>query len=169
MRGLGVVFAIVMCGCTDTSESSRFAVPAGAHDVKHVALQPGVAVEDHFFLNEPFPGSSAISHYERVFAEWRPCFWPERDWDVVPDSTVDPPRLLQRKVRYWAAPRNTEWVMVAIQYESPGLADRPVPARDEQQVVLVNRKSQDAISDLELVGAKCEEAPNKSLERTREG
>ena len=58
--------------------------------------------------------------------------------------------------------------MVSLQYESPGLADRMAPANDRQFVVVAIRKSQDASKDIAELDAKCDEAPNKSLEWTLE-
>jgi hypothetical protein len=61
------------------------------------------------------------------------------------------------------------WVMVTVQYESPGLIERVAPINDRQFVVVAIRNVPDALKDIALLDVKCNEAPNKSLERTREG
>ena len=169
MRTLLIAFSTLCVSSAHASDPLRFPVPTGALEPEHVALQPGLAEQDHFFLNEKYPGSSALTHYARIFSKWRPCYWPQRDWETVPDASSDPARLLHRRVRFWAAPTNTEWVMVTLQYTSPGLANRALPANDRQFVVVATRVTQDAKADLALLDAKCDEPPNKSLERTREG
>jgi hypothetical protein len=149
-------------------EPLLFPVPSGAIEAEHVTLQPGIASQDHFFLNEKFPGSSALTHYARVFSKWRPCFWPEREWETIGDASTKPPRSLHRRVRFWVEPSNRMWVMVTVQYESPGLIERVAPVNDRQFVVVAIRNVPDALKDIALLDVKCDEAPNKSLERTRE-
>jgi hypothetical protein len=167
VRVLVILFVMSVLGCTGAAEELTFPMPKGAVEPEHVTLQPGVASQDHFFLNEKFPGSSAITHYAQVFSTWQSCYWDERGWDTIPDASVTPARLIHRMVRFWVAPTNSDWVMVSLQYESPGLTDRVAPVDDRQYVVVAIRKSQDAHKDLVALDAKCDEAPNKSLERTR--
>jgi hypothetical protein len=168
VRALLILIASSICSASVAADRLAFPVPSGAIEPEHVTLQPGIASQDHFFLNEKYPGSSALVHYARVFSKWKPCFWPERDWERIPDASGHSPRLLHRRVRFWVAPSNSEWVMVAVQYESPGLTERAEPVNDRQFVFVAIRKVQDASKDIALLDVKCDEAPNKSLERTRE-
>jgi hypothetical protein len=167
VRALLIVSALAVSPAY-ADDPLTFPVPKGALEPGHVALQPGLAEQDHFFMNEKYPGSSALTHYAQIFSRWRPCYWPQRDWETIPDASTDPSRLLHRRVRFWVAPTNNKWVMVTLQYASPGLADRAQPVSDRQFVVVAIRKTQDAKADLTLLDAKCDEPPNKSLERTRE-
>jgi hypothetical protein len=162
-----IVISALFASSAHGADPLRFPLPKGALEPGHVALQPGLAEQDHFFLNEKYPGSSALSHYARIFSKWRACYWPQRDWETIPDASSDPARLLHRRVRFWVAPTNTEWVMVTLQYTSPGLTERALPVNDRQFVVVATRKTHDAEEDLGLLDAKCDEPPNNSLERTR--
>ena len=167
MRAIVLVAVTSMVGCADAPEKLAFPVPPGALEAAHVTLQAGVASQDSFFIHEKFPGSSALTHYERVFSDWRSCYWDERGWDTVPDASVTPPRLIHRRVRFWVAPTNAEWVMVSLQYESPGLAHRVAPTDERQYVVVAIRTSQDATQDLAALDVKCDEAPSPSPDGTR--
>jgi hypothetical protein len=167
VRALMVVAAFFVSPAY-AADRLTFPMPKGAIEPGHDALQPGSAEQDHFFLTEKYPGSSALTHYAQVFSKWQSCYWPQRGWETIPDASTNPARLLHRRVRFWLAPTNDEWVMVALQYSSPGLADRAQPDTDRQFVVVSIRKTRDAKADLSLVDAKCDEPPNKSLERTRE-
>jgi hypothetical protein len=168
VRVLSTLIAISFVFPAGAAEPLTFAVPLGAIEPGHVTLQPGVASQDHFFLKEKYPGTSALAHYAKVFSTWQPCYWSQRGWETVADASIQPPRLIHRQVRFWVAPTNAQWVMVTMQYESPGLAERAVPVSDRQFVVVALRKAPDAHKDVALMGVKCDEAPNTSLERTRE-
>jgi hypothetical protein len=150
-----------------SAATPMFQVPKGALEAEHVTLQSGVAWQDHFFLKEKYPGSSALDHYSQVFSDWRSCFWTNRDWESVLDGSSGSIRQLHRRVRFWASPTNREWVMVTLQsgtLNGGGIR----PADDRQYVVVSIRRSTDAISELMELDAKCDEAPDKSLERSRE-
>lgn len=137
---------------------TAYPVPKGASEIGHVILQPGVAEQDHFFFAEKYPGSSAMDHYHRVFAKWRPCYWNEREWSSFSDLSGPKPQLIHRFVRHWASPANDIAVTVAIQYTSPGIAHQAVPANERQFVVVAIRRSTNAERDLAQIDAKCEKA-----------
>jgi hypothetical protein len=166
VKGPLSVLAIASFLNVASAATPMFQVPKGALEAEHITLQPGVAWQDHFFLKEKYPGSSALEHYSRAFFDWRSCFWAKRDWESILDASSGSVRQLHRRVRFWVSPTNREWVMVTLQYGSPmgsggGLAD------DRQYVVVAIRRSNNAIGELTEFDAKCDEAPNKSLESSR--
>ena len=157
MRILIAAVAILAIFPAEAAQTT-YPVPKGASEVGHVALQPGAAEQDHFFLVEKYPGSSAMDHYRKVFAKWRPCYWNEREWSSFADAAGPKPQFIHRLVRHWASAANDVAVTVAIQYTSPGMASRTVPANDRQFVVVAIRKSANAEKDLAEIGAKCEKS-----------
>jgi len=157
MRFLIAAVTILVAVSAEATPTT-YPVPKGASEIGHATLQAGVAEQDHFFLIEKYPGSSAMEHYRAVFAKWRPCYWKEREWSSFADAAGSAPQFVHRLVRHWVSPRNDVAVTVAIQYTSPGVAPRTVPANDSQFVVVAIRKSTDAEKNLAEIGAKCEKA-----------
>src|SRR5713226_2989811 len=101
---IAAIVAIASFGAV--AAPTMYPVPTGAAEVGHVALQPGIAEQDHFFLAEKYPGASAMEHYSKVFSKWRPCYWNERGWSSFSDASGSEPRFIHRFVRHWVSPNN---------------------------------------------------------------
>lgn len=132
-----------------------YSVPDGASEIGHVALQAGVYEQDHFFLAERYPRTTAVEHYSALFAAWRPCNATD-DWDSYPDVSGAEPRFVHQLIRHWVNPQNDVAITLVLRYTSLGLQIRAVPDNDSQQVLLLRLKRKDAEKGLTEIGAKCE-------------
>ena len=155
MRNLGATIATVFTASALAS-GTMSPVPKGASEVGHVVLTPGVAEQDHFFLSEKYPGTTAHEHYERMFRGWRPCYWNQRGWNKFGDATSNV--YIHEAVRFWVNPNNDTSVMVGLRYTSPGLQPRSEPESSRQFVVLVRHIVANAEKHLAELEAKCEKA-----------
>ena len=133
-----------------------YAVPEGAAEVRHDALQPGVYEQDSFVVTEQYPGTSVLEHYGVVFANWRACYGTERDWFSFPDQSGAEPQFIHELVRHWASPRNDEVVTLVLRYTSPGLESRTAPINHRQLVALARLSVPDAEKQLVQIGVTCE-------------
>ena len=139
-----------------TGADLMFAPPKGALDASHVVLQPGVVEQDHFWLNEAYPSSSAIDHYSRVFTKWRACRSTEEGWSSFGDLANGPARFVHQLTRYWASPSNDVAVTVALRYTSSGFQHRENPDNNRQLVIVLRHKWPNASAELASMGVKCE-------------
>ena len=145
----GLAFAVA------ASAEAMYPVPSGATNVRHVALQPGVYEQDHFFLAERYPGTAAIEHYAAILSQWRHCYIPDRQWESFPDASGAEHRTIHQLTRHWISPNNDAVVTLVLRYESPGLSEREVPTNDRQLVTLIRLRTANPQEHLDHLGATC--------------
>ena len=139
------------------SDSLMFPTPTNAIDPSHVVISPGASEQDYFWLKETNPGSSAIDHYSRVFAKWKPCRESESGWSTFGDRANGRDERVHQLTRYWVSTQNDTAVTVLLKYASPGATTtRPTPASDRQFVAVVRIKVPDAKATLAGMGIACE-------------
>ena len=155
MRFLGSVVA-VCAPAIAAAASTMFPVPKNAIEPGHAVIAPGASEQDHFWLKESFPSSSAVDHYERIFSKWRPCHGRESGWESFGDRSKGDERFVHQRLRYWVNAANDTAVTLALMYTSTGLTPRARPDTDRQFVVLIRLKQPDAAKLLSEMGAKCE-------------
>jgi hypothetical protein len=148
---------ILLSGITAaTAAELMYPLPKGAVEIGHVAIQPHVYEEDHFRLNERFPGTSAVQHYSAIFAGWRACRGSDRGWVTFPDASGTAPQFVHQLLRFWVNAKNDEAVTLVLRYESPGLSTRDVPSSDDQFVALTRLRHIDAENQLfGKMGLRC--------------
>jgi hypothetical protein len=132
-----------------------FPAPKTAIEPSHVVITP-VSEQDHYWLNEKYPASTALEHYKRVFASWRPCYGRERGWESFGDRTTDQPTYVHQLLRHWVNPANDTSVTLGLRYISSGSNYRITPDTDRQFVVLVRVKQPNASQTLVEMGVTCE-------------
>jgi hypothetical protein len=137
------------------STQTMFPVPKGALAPSHVVITPGVSEQDHFSLNERFPGTSAIEHYRGLFAAWRPCTWATAGWSSFGDLSQGDKRFIHQFARHWVNRANDTAVTVVLRYTSAGAQQREVPDNERQTVVVIRVTAPDAAKQMAELGARC--------------
>jgi hypothetical protein len=148
--------------------SMMYPVPTGAIDAVHDVLQTNVHEQDSFWLIQKYPSSTAVEHYQRVFAGWRNCYGPEREWWSFGDHSTGEDRFIHQLLRHWLNAANDTAVTVVLRYSSSGIEDRAVPDNERQFVVVLRHRQPDAEKYLNDNEVQCEKAPNNALEQTRD-
>jgi hypothetical protein len=154
MRRLVPTVAGVVAAPVIAASPMMYPVPSNAIDPGHTVIAPNVSEQDHFFLNEKYPSSSAVEHYNRVFSGWRACFG-EKQWSSFGDRSSGEERFIHQLTRHWVNAANNESVTLALRYTSPGLRHRASPDSDRQFVVLVRLKQPNASQTLKEMGVTC--------------
>jgi hypothetical protein len=131
-----------------------YPVPKGAIEVGHVALSR-VYEEDHFFLLERYPHTSAVKHYASIFSRWRLCHGSDEEWQSFGDASHSEPVFVHQLMRHWVNRQNDVAVTLVLRYESPGLTDRETPSTNRQFVVLTRLRQMDADKELAPLRVKC--------------
>jgi len=134
---------------------AMYEVPRGALEVRHVALQPGVYEQDSFVLEEPYPSTSALEHYERVFAKWQSCSSKGSQWESFGDVSAPEPKFHHQLIRHWVNPSNNTAIIVALRYSSAGAQFRSAPDNPHQGVFVLRLKVKNAKSALAQTGVIC--------------
>lgn len=156
MRHLLIAVLLTYASAVVGASASMFPLPSGAVDVGHVVLQPGVGEQDYFWFNEPYPGTTAMDHYAKVFSKWRLCRGWNEAWSSYGDVAGGRNSFVHQLVKHWTNPSNDMAVVVALKYDSPGSTYRPKPANDRQYVAVMRYKVPDASKFLVELGIKCE-------------
>jgi hypothetical protein len=85
-----------------------YPLPSGAHDVERSAIQPEVNEQVAFWVQETFPSTSVVQHYERIFAGWPSCRQKGGGaWQSYPDSSRGPQIFVHEFARYWVSRDNS--------------------------------------------------------------
>ncbi len=135
---------------------AMFPLPNGALESRHVALQLGVYEQDSFVLEEAYPSTSALAHYERVFAKWVSCPARPSQWESFGDVSGVQPRFHHQLMRHWVNPGNNTAVTVALRYTSTGSHVRAAPDSTRQSVTVLRLNTKNAKSSLAQIGAACD-------------
>ena len=134
-----------------------YALPKGARDVEHSALQPKVREQVAFWIQEGFPSTSAVQHYERVFAGWTPCQKDgDTDWYSFPDARDGHQTFVHELARFWVSPNNGTAISLFLRYESQREPSGGKPDNSRQVVYLVQHRSTNARKQLSEVGVTCD-------------
>lgn len=134
-----------------------------AYEIKHVRLSDSGGRQDYFKVRLPYPSTKVLVHYQEVFSKWIECGYPG-DWEALEDYSRKPPQQIHQLLRYWVSQDNKSYITLGIQYLSSQRGSKP--ENDVQHVVLARFPSQDSRSEVQEFGAKCHDAPNKSVQRT---
>jgi hypothetical protein len=140
-----------------TAADTMFPMPRDALEPGHDVITPGTYEEDHFFLLEDYPGTSAATHYAKIFARWHPCEAPAAAWQSFGDASQSEPVFIHQLIRRWVNSRNDEVITLVLMYSSPGLSERSTPASNRQFVALTRLRHVDARRHVAEVGGRCAE------------
>jgi hypothetical protein len=134
--------------------STRYPVPNGAIDPKHVTLSGGASEQDYFAIKLAYPSIAVLDHYKRVFKGWTECK-PRNTWESFGDISVPEPRFIHQLMWMWIDSENRKLIVLGIQYWSKGPDYRPEPDNDVQHAYLLEVKPDDARTQAEQMGTKC--------------
>jgi hypothetical protein len=154
MRFLALLLLAAISPVFGANAQTMYLVPDGAMNVDHAESDPGKGAEDFFWLQEKYPGTSALAHYRRIFADWRPCVskkgW-SSDRDVVRSGGKDETVYIHRIMEHWVNQANDTAVTAVLTYSS----FHPEPG--SRQFVRLHRiKTKNAEQFLhERAGANC--------------
>jgi hypothetical protein len=127
MRYLYLFLFAVMAPVFGSNVVTMYPVPADALNVDHAVSDPGWGAEDFFWLHEPYPGTSALVHYRKIFTGWRPCF-SKKEWfvrqNVAHSEGKDNTVYVHQIMEHWVNRAGDTAVTVALTY-SP--SDPTVP------------------------------------------
>ena len=118
-------------------------------------MQPGVYEQDSFVLDQPYPSTSVLEHYERVFSKWQSCSSNGKKWETFGDLSGQSPQFHHQLIHHWINQSNNTAVTVALRYTSAGVEQRVAPDNTRQSVYVLRLKSKTAKSWLEQIGAVC--------------
>jgi hypothetical protein len=130
-----------------------FPVPTNAMAPEHGVLQPSVAEQDYFWVDEKYPASSALAHYRKVLSNWLECSGPSTDWSSYGDLSKDDERFVHARSAYWVSGDNDAAVVFLAKYESKGISWRNKPDNDNQFVAVVEYRVPNArefLADLKV-------------------
>jgi hypothetical protein len=132
-----------------------FPIPPGAVSPDHVVISPGASEQDHFWLDEKYPGTSALDHYRKIFAAWRSCPMRMSGWESFGDKSSGQSSFLHQQLHHWVNKANDTAIVLALRYESQGSTYRISPDSNRQFVVLVRLKQKNVSKTLAEMGALC--------------
>jgi len=133
----------------------RYPVPPGAKDQRHVRLADTGGEQDYFVVVQPYPSTSVLEHYRKVFARWIECKPAEAGWQSFGDLSAPTPRLVHQLLREWVRPDNKSVVTLGIMYYSDGTQRRQLPDNDTQRVVLIEHEVPDGRAAAKELGYTC--------------
>ena len=155
MRRLSATIFLAIAASAAAAPKLMFPIPTGAVTPDHVVISPGASEQDHFWLNEEYPGTSAVEHYRKVFAGWRPCPGRHVGWETFGDRASGDDRFIHRQLHHWVNKANDTAVALVVQYSSKGSTYRISPDSNKQFVALIRITQKDASKTLAEMGAIC--------------
>jgi len=164
VRTAVAVLAFLAAGVA-LAAKTMFPVPLGAEKPDHVVLSPGVAEQDYFFMRAPYPVTPALSHYEKLFANWVSCKPWEPGWEGYGDAAKGANQYVHRFTRNWIASDNRLAVTLLFEYRSPGTAFRSRPENDNQFIAVIRHRVPNASAFFADIKVQCPKAPNSTVER----
>jgi len=138
---------------------AMFPLPKNAFAPGHTVLEPSVAEEDYFWVNEKYPSTSAFDHYGRLFAKWHECVAKEKGWGSFGDVSDGQDSFIHQRVRFWVTPKNDVAVFVLLKYRSKGSARREKPDNEKQFVAVIKYTMPNANTVFAPFEVSCEPGP----------
>ena len=148
-----IVTAVLSIASSASGAPLMFPVPTGAIEPEHVVVVPGVSEQDHFWLKEKYPATSALSHYKKVLADWRYCPAREGGWQSFGDQS--PAQHVHQQMHHWVNIADDTVVVLGLRYTSEGVKYRAAPETDRQFVVLIRVKQKGASKSVAQMGGAC--------------
>jgi hypothetical protein len=134
-----------------------YPLPSGARDVEHSAIQAKANEQVAFWIQETFPSTSVVQHYERIFAGWPSCRQKGGGaWQSFPDSSRGPQVFVHEFARYWVSPNNSTAISLLLRYESERELSGGKPDNSRQVVYLAQYRTTDARKHFSEIGASCD-------------
>jgi hypothetical protein len=155
MRRLGAAIAVSSVASVAAASKLMFPVPASAITPAHVVVSPGASEQDHFWLEEAYPGASAVDHYGKVFAGWRKCPTLNNGWVSFGEQSSSQARFIHQQLHYWVSKADDTAITLALRYDSQGSTYRIAPDSTRQFVVLLRLKQKNVSKTLAEMGAIC--------------
>jgi hypothetical protein len=131
-----------------------FPAPSNATSPNHVVIAPGASEQDFFWVKEKYPGTSVLTHYKKVFANWRHCTSDEK-WMSYVDRADGADVFVHQQIHHWLKNSDDVAVALIIRYKSPGATARVTPDADDQFVALVRITQPNMRTQLGEMGVKC--------------
>ena len=146
--------ALALISGAAIADETRYPVPKGAIDVKHVRLADNGGEQDYFDVRLGYPSTRVVDHYRKVFKSWIECK-PSNEWALFSDRRGSNPIFVHQSVWHWVRSDDNAIVTLAIRYYSNGSEYRVKPDSDIQHVVLIEYASPEARTEAEKMGAIC--------------
>jgi hypothetical protein len=156
LRRILAVIAASLCIAALAHAKPMYPVPAGASDVRHVAIQPGTYEQDSFVLQRRYPSVEVLDHYQQVFAQWKACTPADARWLSYGDVSGPEPKYRHQLMRHWVNESNNVAVTVVLLYLSAGPQTRETPDNSNQIVSVLQWKTKNAKSAISQLGVVCE-------------
>ncbi len=150
-----IVAIVLATPCVAADVEFMFPAPGNATNPNHAVIAPGVSEQDYFLLKEKYPGTSAVTHYAKVFAKWRRCTSDDK-WTSYADRANGADVFVHQQIHHWLNKSNDQAVALIVRYKSPGATIRATPDTDEQFVALVRITQPNMTKKLGEMGVKCE-------------
>ena len=135
------------------ADATRYPLPKGAVDAKHVRLGNG-GEQDYFDVRLAYPSTRIVNHYRKVFESWIECK-PSNVWISFRDRRGSRPLFVHQSVWHWVRSDDNAIVTLAIRYYSNGSEYRVKPETDIQHIFLIEYPSPGARAMAEKMGAIC--------------
>ena len=139
---------------TAIADATRYPVPKGAMDVKHVRLADTGGEQDYFDVRLAYPSTRVLNHYRKVFENWIECR-NRSVWESFGERTGPHPRFVNQLLWNWVRSDDNAIVTLVIRYYSNGIEYRVPPDSNIQHVVLIENASPQARALAEKMGATC--------------
>ena len=146
--------ALALISGAAIADATRYPVPKGAIDVKHVRFTDSGGEQDYFDVRLAYPSTRIVNHYRKVFESWIECR-PSKEWISFRDRRGPRPIFVHQSVWHWVRSDNNAFVTLAIRYYSNGSEYRVEPDSDIQHIFLIEYASPDARAVTDKTGAIC--------------
>jgi hypothetical protein len=153
---IAALMAFLVSKAPLATAAPMYPLPSKAREAEHHSLQPGVYEQDSFWVEEAYPSTSVLDHYDKVFAEWLTCRSSDTGWLSFDDASNGEVRRIHRLTRFWVNRANDTAITLILSYESPHPALATVPNNKQQVVYLLRYRVSDARKVQGEMGATCE-------------
>ncbi len=140
VRGLALVFYILVIACSDLSASLDIPVYEGAHEVKKRKLEYGEAVQLTYKLTSPKTDEAPMQFYRDYFLAlgWKECTQGEGAWQTFQDATGATDYTIRQLLHYFVNFEAGDMATVALRYRRL-TETRKSPDKEEeiQRVIII--------------------------------
>jgi hypothetical protein len=126
------------------AESPMYPLPPRAREPEHHAIQPGVYEQDSFWVEQAYPSTSVVDHYQKVFAGWLTCSRSDTGWVSYLDARGGERELVHELTRFWINRANDTAITLILRYQSPDSLSATGPNNKQQVVYLLRNRVSDA-------------------------
>jgi hypothetical protein len=153
----GFLCCVLLQGVPAAAAATKFRVPDGAVEVRHVVLMPGRTAQDQYSIRLAFPSTAVLDHYRRELRDYIACEGRGQPWQGYGDAAAK--QFFHLVIRHWVSRDNRELVTLGIRYASGGAAWRDRPDNDIQRVTVLHERVGNADGAARSQGSSCDGTP----------